>query len=107
MARCVAGRDRRGKIHSRFTYPQYAKAARNRSGNAQDVLRSWAIVSWETGTIRKESTSVDPVVLDPTRMSAKPFLTNLPAAGALRSSGRTAAVQQLQELLSSYPSDSR
>ncbi|HWS63881.1 MAG TPA: winged helix-turn-helix domain-containing protein [Steroidobacteraceae bacterium] len=52
-------------------------------------------------TIRKESTPVDPVVLDPTRMSAKPFLTNLPAA-ASEVIGRTAAVQQLQELLSSY-----
>jgi predicted ATPase/DNA-binding winged helix-turn-helix (wHTH) protein len=52
-------------------------------------------------TIRKESTPADSGALDPTRMSAKPFLTNIPAA-ASEVIGRTAAVQQLQELLSAY-----
>jgi predicted ATPase/DNA-binding winged helix-turn-helix (wHTH) protein len=52
-------------------------------------------------TIRKECTPADPVALDPTRIPVQPFLNNLPAA-ASGVIGRTAAVQQLQEFLSTY-----
>jgi predicted ATPase/DNA-binding winged helix-turn-helix (wHTH) protein len=52
-------------------------------------------------TIRKESTLTDPVALDRARMPVPPFLTNVPAAGS-ELVGRTAAVKQLQELLSAY-----
>jgi predicted ATPase/DNA-binding winged helix-turn-helix (wHTH) protein len=52
-------------------------------------------------TIRKEGTPVDPVALDPTRMRLQPFLTNVPAA-ASEVIGRTAAMQQLEEFLSTY-----
>jgi DNA-binding winged helix-turn-helix (wHTH) protein len=52
-------------------------------------------------TIRKQSTPADPVGLDPTRMPVQPILTNVPAS-ASEVIGRTAAVQQLQELLSGY-----
>jgi non-specific serine/threonine protein kinase len=50
-------------------------------------------------TIRKESTPAEPVVLDPSRMPDHRFLTNVPAAGS-DLIGRSAAVLQLQDLLS-------
>jgi predicted ATPase/DNA-binding winged helix-turn-helix (wHTH) protein len=50
-------------------------------------------------TSRQENPRADSVVLEPPRMPAKQFMTNLPAA-APEVIGRTAAVQQLQELLS-------
>ncbi|HWS65453.1 MAG TPA: winged helix-turn-helix domain-containing protein [Steroidobacteraceae bacterium] len=52
-------------------------------------------------TIRKESTLAGPVTLDPTRMPVQPFLSNVPAV-ASEVIGRTAALQQLEELLSAY-----
>jgi predicted ATPase/DNA-binding winged helix-turn-helix (wHTH) protein len=50
-------------------------------------------------TMRKESSRADPVGLDPTRMPVQRFLTNVPAGG-FELIGRTAAVQRLQEFLS-------
>jgi predicted ATPase/DNA-binding winged helix-turn-helix (wHTH) protein len=52
-------------------------------------------------TIRQENPSGDSVVLGPPRMSAQPFLTNLPAT-APDVIGRTAALLQLRELLGAY-----
>src|SRR5271155_2540470 len=52
-------------------------------------------------TIRQQNPTTDSVLLAPARMHAKPFQTNVPGATS-EVIGRTAAVKQLQELLSTY-----
>jgi non-specific serine/threonine protein kinase len=91
-----------GAIVEENTLEVHISAVRKALGTDRGTLktsfgRGYRLVGdW---TIRKERTPADSVALDPTRMSAKPFLTNIPAA-ASEVIGRTAAVQQLQDLLS-------
>jgi predicted ATPase/DNA-binding winged helix-turn-helix (wHTH) protein len=63
------------------------------SGRGYRLLGSW--------TIRPESAPAEPAVLDPVRSSVQPLTTNLPAATS-DLIGRSAAVQELQDLLSAY-----
>jgi predicted ATPase/DNA-binding winged helix-turn-helix (wHTH) protein len=64
------------------------------SGRGYRLLGAW--------TFRQEDTSAaDSINLEPTRGSAEPFQTNLPAA-ASELIGRTNAVQHLRDLLSAY-----
>jgi len=95
----LAGCDRREQ-HTRGSRIGRAQSTRTRSGNAEDVLRrGYRLVSdW---TIQNESVLQDPIALEPTRIPVQPVLSNLPAA-AFEVIGRTAAVQQLQDLLSAY-----
>jgi predicted ATPase/DNA-binding winged helix-turn-helix (wHTH) protein len=69
------------------------EALRTASGRGYRLVGNW--------TIRKERAPADSAALDPTRMSAQSYQSNLPAA-ASEVIGRTAALQQLQELLSAY-----
>jgi predicted ATPase/DNA-binding winged helix-turn-helix (wHTH) protein len=64
-------------------------------GRGYRLVGDWAI--------RMESTPADSATLDPTRISVKPFLTNVPAATS-EIIGRAAAARQLQDLLSIHRS---
>jgi predicted ATPase/DNA-binding winged helix-turn-helix (wHTH) protein len=63
------------------------------SGRGYRLVGAW--------TIRKENSPADPVALDPRRMPAQPFLSNVPAARS-ELVGRSTAVQHLQEFLSAH-----
>jgi predicted ATPase/DNA-binding winged helix-turn-helix (wHTH) protein len=66
---------------------------RTSSGRGYRLVSDWRI--------QNESALQDPLALEPTRMPVQPVLSNLPAV-AFEVIGRTAAVQQLQDLLSAY-----
>jgi len=93
-----------GAIVEGNTLEVHISAVRKALGSDRGTLRTsfgrgyHLVGNW---TIRKEGTPADPVALDPARMPVQPFLTNVPAA-AFEIIGRTAAVQQLQDLLSAY-----
>ena len=71
----------------------YRELLKTESGRGYRLLGSW--------TVRHAGTSAVPVDLEPVQMPAQAFQTNLPAT-ALGLIGRTAAAQQLQDLLSAY-----
>jgi len=60
-----------------------------------------AIASWGDWAIRKRSTLADPIALDPTRMPVPPCWSNIPAASS-EIIGRSAAVEQLRDILCAY-----
>ena len=98
----LMGRVWPGAIVAENTLEVHISAVRKALGPDRGMLRTsfgrgYRLVGdW---TIRKESTPADSVALNPARMPVQPFLTNVPAA-ASELIGRTAAVEQLQELLS-------
>jgi predicted ATPase/DNA-binding winged helix-turn-helix (wHTH) protein len=91
-----------GVIVEENTLEVHISAVRKALGPDRETLRTsfgrgYCLVGdW---AIRKGCTLADSVALEPSRMPVQPFQTNLPAA-ASEVIGRTAVVQQLQELLS-------
>ncbi len=86
------------------TLDGHISAVRKALGSNRETLktsfgRGYRLVGgWMT---RQQSPSTDSVLLDPARMLAKPFQTNVSGATS-EVIGRTVAVKQLQELLSTY-----
>jgi non-specific serine/threonine protein kinase len=93
-----------GAVVEENTLQVHISAVRKALGTDRETVktsfgRGYRLVgNW---TVRKQSTPADPLALDPSPRTVQSFLTNLPAA-ASEVIGRTAAVQQLQELLSAY-----
>jgi predicted ATPase/DNA-binding winged helix-turn-helix (wHTH) protein len=93
-----------GVIVEENTLEVHISAVRKALGADRGILstsfgRGYRLVGdW---TVRKESTPLDSVAVDPTRMPVQLFQTNLPAATS-EVIGRTAAVQQLREFLSAH-----
>jgi predicted ATPase/DNA-binding winged helix-turn-helix (wHTH) protein len=86
------------------TLEVHISALRKALGQERETLRTsfgrgYRLVGdW---TIRQDRTLEDRIALDATRPAVQPLPSNLPAA-AFEVIGRTAAVQQLQDLLSGY-----